>query len=276
MRRKPLYCSAIVCLLVLVTRTVYAVEPVETASIPGPSDRWAVVGVITGSGNDGIAVLKNITSGRTFTIEVGEALPTDYGLTLYSIQNRKVLLSDGNTLYPLNPAESVSEDVELPSRTARFLDNYYRGLNDVPIDIFVDGDAEPVELRHENSIGSIPLTTFGRLKSDMSRSRFDLYRSERRYDGPEESEIIINYDNFEDDSTGEASASVSSSFEPIPKEDGFDGTDSDADVESARRESDGDRNHRYGGNMSNFGRPSNPVQMRNSQDFTPPFEPESE
>jgi hypothetical protein len=177
------------------------------------SERWAIVGVIADNDQHGIAVLKNMVSGRTFTVEVGEQLPTDFGLVLHSVQDRKVLLSDGEVLHPLTFAEASGDEVELPSRTARFLDNYYRGLNEMPMEIFSESEGEGGEQRPDGAGLSVPLSTFGRLKGDAPRSRFELYRAEQRYDGEDDAGFIVNYDNFEDDPNAEGGAQMGGGFD---------------------------------------------------------------
>lgn len=216
-----------------------AVEPVNSTSL-GVSERWAVVGVIADSVDHGVAVLKNTVSGRTFTVEVGEALPTDYSLTLHSVQNRTVMISDGQKLHPLTFAEASSEEVELPSRTARFLDNYYRGLNEMPMEIFSDADADPAENRFDGSVGGIPLTTFGRIKGDLPRSRLELYRAERPYDAQNDSEFIVNYDNFEDGLGAEAGGQMGGGMDLSTAEDpsGNDADSMDYDASSGDIRSD--------------------------------------
>lgn len=194
------------------------------------SERWAIVGVIADNGQHGIAVLKNMVSGRTFTVEVGEQLPTDFGLVLHSVQDRKVLVRDGEVLHPLAFAEASGDEVELPSRTARFLDNYYRGLNEMPMEIFSESDGEAVEQRPEGSGLSVPLSTFGRLKGDAPRSRFELYRAEQRYDVEDDAGFIVNYDNFEDDPNAETGAQMGGGFDLSTAE--ASGEDDDASDEA--------------------------------------------
>jgi hypothetical protein len=159
-------------------------------------DRWAVVGVI--AGNDaagkaiGIAVLKNTATQRTYTVSLGEGVPTEYGFVLSAVHDRQVEISDGRQKIMLGFAEgSGKEEEDDNDRTARFLDNYYRSLgSNSHLEVLAgedDGSGRADESGEtEGSVDGdaagevLPLKRFGNLK-DEGDSRFELYRPDRTY-----------------------------------------------------------------------------------------------
>lgn len=197
----------------LVAPCAQAVET-EAVKIAG---QWVVVGVISGTDKDGkdigVAVLKNVASKRTFTLSIGDTLPNEFGYSLKSIESRKVVITDRKkdvVLSFADAAPATAEDGDSPTRTARFIDNYYRGLSDAPIEIFKNERAE-ADAEVESQGLRLPLRRFGTMKEDAARSRFDLYRTDSAYedgaadaaenaDGDESrSSFVVNYDNFQDD-----------------------------------------------------------------------------
>jgi hypothetical protein len=182
--------------------------------------RWSVVGIIAGGEEAGkpvgIAVLKNNATKHTYTLSIGDAVPNEFGYTLQSVKGRAVVITDGKQKVSLSFAEGSSEDDSSPqSRTARFIDNYYRGFGEAPpVDIFSssgsggtaseDGSSQPLRL---------PLNRFGTLREDAARSRFESYHDNRGYrdDEPETatdpSEYVVNYD---------------SNYDEVPPESGYD------------------------------------------------------
>ncbi len=205
--------SLILGFAALAAPCVQAVEA-EAVKIAG---QWLVVGVISGTDKDGkdigVAVLKNVATKRTFTLSIGDTLPNEFGFTLKAIEARKVVITDRKKDVILSFAEgspASGEDEGAPSRTARFIDNYYRGLSDAPIEVFKNERAE-ADAEGEGQGLRLPLRRFGTMKEDAARSRFDLYRTDSAYedgaadaaenDGGDEgrSSFVVNYDNFQDD-----------------------------------------------------------------------------
>lgn len=193
------------------------------------AETWAVVGVISGTdpqGADiGVAVLRNNDTKRTYTLSIGDALPNEFGFVLSSVENRTVVIANGDRQVQLGFAESAvpatanAEDESRESRTARFIDNYYRGLNDSPIEIFRGDHAEDEVVTGDPDRRDplkLPMRRFGTFKEDAARSRFDLYRNDGGYaagDGESEGEggFVVNYgDGFqEEDQTVEVPTEVS-------------------------------------------------------------------
>lgn len=169
-------------------------------------DRWSVIGVISESETHGIAVLRNNQSHRTFTLSLGDAVPNEFGFALVSVANRKVVIGNGKEKVTLAFAESdIAGDDAQPSRTAQFIDNYYRGLHESPIEI-LNRNAEEVPAERPTEGAVLPLKRFGSLR-DEAQSRFELYRSDRVYGGEAdageaESGFTVNYDNFDDQTDG--------------------------------------------------------------------------
>lgn len=171
-------------------------------------ERWSIVGVISDDAQSGIAVLKNSENGRTFTVEVGESLPTDYGVVLHSVRDRKVVVKDGQGYHQLSfalPDNNIGED-QSALRPARFLDNYYRGFNETPLEIFGDGEHDGRDAKADPTGFSVPISNFGRLRPDFAPSRFELYRTENRYDLDDDADFVVSYDNFEEDLPTESGA----------------------------------------------------------------------
>jgi hypothetical protein len=152
------------------------------------STRWQVVGIISGSEEHGkpfgIAVLKNVTSKRTYTVTVGESLPTDGEFTLEAIRNRKVSVSNGKQSFPLEFATSEVKEVESNSespRNARFIDSYYRGMENPEAESYGDSanDGSGIELDIRNyPHGSQRFSTFG---ANNFGTRFELYQPDTKY-----------------------------------------------------------------------------------------------
>ncbi len=174
-------------------------------------DKWSVVGVISEDDQKGIVVLRNNVTKKTFTLAIGDQVPTEFGYSVLSAKNRAVTLTDGKQQVVLAFAEASSgyaEEEPGLSPTNRFLDNYYRGLSENPVEILGPA-AENEPDRIEGSTGMMPLKRFGSLRED-GRSRFDLYRADRMYrmnpngeeqgqeEGEEDEAFVVNYDNFDD------------------------------------------------------------------------------
>lgn len=164
------------------------------------TERWSIVGVISDDEQQGIAVLKNSENGRTFTVEVGESLPTDFSVVLHSVRDRKVVVKDEEGYHQLTFALPEANDEEPKAHASRFLDNYYRGFNEIPLEMFGDSETELRDVKGDTTGIGIPISNFGRLRPDFAPSRFDLYRTEHRYNAEDEADFIVNYDNFEEDS----------------------------------------------------------------------------
>ncbi len=182
-------------------------------------DKWSVVGVISEDEQKGIVVLRNNVTKRTFTLAIGDTVPTEFGYTVAAAKNRSVTLTDGKHVVTLAFAESsttaAEEDPGL-SPTNRFLDNYYRGLSESPVEILGPASENEPD-RIEGQTGMMPLKRFGTLREE-GRSRFDLYRADRMYrmnqagEEPvsadvedDESGFVVNYDNFDDQQVEEPS-----------------------------------------------------------------------
>lgn len=179
----------------------FGVEPGSIGSGPKIDTQWSVVGVI-----GTVAVVKNNATKATYSLQIGDALPTQFGFTLKAVQGRKVVVTDGAQDVTLSFAEASAPAAEEDHAglTARFIDNYYRGLAETagfPEDAPREGDA---------GLG-LPLRRFGPFKENDGRSRFELYRTDRPYrqdaDGEgaaqvegenEDGRFVVNYDNFED------------------------------------------------------------------------------
>lgn len=179
-------------------------------------DKWSVVGVISEDDQKGIVVLKNNVTKKTFTLAIGDQVPTEFGYVVLSAKNRAVTLTDGEHQVVLAFAEASSgygDEEGGPSPTNRFLDNYYRGLSENPVEILGPASEDDPD-RTSGSSGMLPLKRFGSLRED-GRSRFDLYRADRMYrmnpadgeqsegDAEEDEGFVVNYDNF-DDQEGDA------------------------------------------------------------------------
>lgn len=177
-----------------------AVEPAPIKIV----DRWSVVGVISGgsgaAGEVGIAVLRNNANKRTYTLTIGDSLPSEFGFTLHSVRGRNVIVAEGDKTYTLSFADAPVEETEQVSRTARFIDDYYRSMGEGSRNPSAEEEGEP-GLRAEAETAYVPAGRSG-------RSRFELYREDRRYrplaetaevgEG-EEDGFVVNYDNFEDE-----------------------------------------------------------------------------
>ncbi len=103
------------------------------------SDKWSVVGVITSSNpkND-VAVLKNNETTKTYTVTIGDTLPNDYSYVLKRIERRSVTVSDGEKQFVLSFVDVpvAAEEADEFQDSVRFIDNYYRGLAESPIELF--------------------------------------------------------------------------------------------------------------------------------------------
>lgn len=136
------------------------------------SDKWSVVGVITSSNpSKDVAVLKNNETTKTYTLTLGENLPSDYEYVLKEIKRRSVIITDGDKNFTLSFVDvPVSEEADDFQNSVRFIDNYYRGLADSPIELFNKD-------RVNDSAGTaavVPIKNFGTLSEGPS-SRFDAY-----------------------------------------------------------------------------------------------------
>lgn len=102
-------------------------------------EKWSVVGVITSSKpeND-VAVLRNNETAKTYTVTLGDSLPSEYSFVLTEIKRRNVTISNGETKVILGFVDHPVDDEEDDDfrNSVRFIDNYYRGLADSPIELF--------------------------------------------------------------------------------------------------------------------------------------------
>jgi hypothetical protein len=137
------------------------------------SEKWSVVGVITSSNpkND-VAVLKNNETSKTYTVTIGDTLPNDYSYVLKRIERRSVTVSDGANQFVLSFVDEpvvATEEADEFQDSVRFIDNYYRGLAESPIELFNKG-------RVSNTAGTAAVVpkNFGTL-SESAKSRFENY-----------------------------------------------------------------------------------------------------
>jgi hypothetical protein len=190
---KLIYCL-IASIFGLATGTLRAVD-VQALKI---SDKWSVVGVITSSNpkND-VAVLKNNETSKTYTVTIGDTLPNDYSYVLKRIERRSVTVSDGANQHVLSFVDepvAAAEEAEEFQDSVRFIDNYYRGLAESPIELFNKG-------RVGNTTGTAAVVpkNFGTL-SESAKSRFEDYnrqleeldRSEEAIEQGEANELDLN------------------------------------------------------------------------------------
>jgi len=169
--------------------TLFAVD-VQPIKI---SDKWSVVGVITSSNpkND-VAVLKNNETSKTYTVTIGDTLPSDYRYVLKRIERRSVTVSDGDKLFTLSFVDTpvAAEEADEFQDSVRFIDNYYRGMAESPIELFNNrrtGDT--------SGTAAVVPKSFGTL-SESARSRFENYKRQL--------EDISEYDESSEFATGSA------------------------------------------------------------------------
>lgn len=193
------------------------------------NDRWSVVGVIAGGNAEGkeiaIAVLKNNETRRTYTVSLGETLPSDYQFTLQAVVGKQVSVSDGEKVYVLSYAEADMDERDAASvdnaRSSRFLDSYYRSFDGQPIEVQATDTAERPGY-------DVPLQRFSTLREQSARSRFELFRADRLdaaddQNGDAEAidgSVVVNYDNFVDEANTDptlgawSDQDIGSGFEP--------------------------------------------------------------
>ncbi len=203
------------------------------------AEKWSVVGVIaeddgTGVKGKGIAVIRNNLSKRTFTLAIGDSVPSEFGYVLKAVKSKSVVIANDKQAVTLAYADGTTGPAEEEgglTPTSRFLDNYYRGLSESPIEILGPGSEGEPEKADGPQTTILPLKRFGTLKSD-GRSRFDLYRADRTYrmnaeveddtstlDGGDNG-FVVNYDNFDDVTSGEEATTFGPPDEvpPLPIE----------------------------------------------------------
>ena len=137
------------------------------------SDKWSVVGVITSSNpkND-VAVLKNNETSKTYTVIIGDTLPNDYSYVLKRIERRSVTVSDGEKQFVLSFVDepvAVAEEADEFQDSVRFIDNYYRGLAESPIELF-----NKDRVGKTTGTAAVVPKNFGTL-SESAKSRFENY-----------------------------------------------------------------------------------------------------
>jgi hypothetical protein len=160
------------------------------------SERGSVVGVIAGgdaASATGIAVLRHNPSKRTYTLSIGDAVPTEFGYVLKSVKDRTVVVARGDELETLSFAEPSVEETESVSQTARFIDTYYKSLNADGRSGGTGGEPEPT---------FVPLSRFGR-GADSARSRFELYRQDTERRAGEDAEEFGFETLYDRDDEGE-------------------------------------------------------------------------
>lgn len=158
------------------------------------TDKWSVVGVITSSNpkND-VAVLKNNETTKTYTLTLGDNLPSDYDFVLKEIKRRNVIVSDGSKNFTLSFVDvPVIEEADDFQNSVRFIDNYYRGLADSPIEMFNKD-------RTSDTAGTaavVPVRNFGTL-SEAPVSRFDTYEQGYETEQPTYEDNEEEFQNFQ-------------------------------------------------------------------------------
>jgi hypothetical protein len=164
---KYIFCFA-TAIFGFMTSALHAVE-IKPVTI---SDKWAVVGVITSSNpkND-VAVLKNNETSKTYTVTIGDTLPSDYSYVLKRIERRSVTVSDGEKLFVLSFVDEpvAAEEADEFQDSVRFIDNYYRGLAESPIELFNKG-----RVNDTTGTAAVVQKNFGTL-SESAKSRFENY-----------------------------------------------------------------------------------------------------
>jgi hypothetical protein len=97
------------------------------------TDRLHVVGVIAEAEADkgqGIAVLKDRSSGRSFAISTGESLPGEGNFKVKAVRRKTVLVSDGQSELVLSwaPPEPPAKNEEEDSLGAEYWERIYREI----------------------------------------------------------------------------------------------------------------------------------------------------
>ena len=77
-------------------------------------ERWSVVGVIAGDPlpnqvPTGIAVLRNNVTQRSYTLTIGDSIPSEFGFTLKNVHARSVVIAKGDESVTLGFAEPAAE-----------------------------------------------------------------------------------------------------------------------------------------------------------------------
>ncbi len=177
------------------TTTLHAVD-VKPLTI---SDKWSVVGVITSSNpkND-VAVLKNNETTKTYTVTIGDTVPNDYSYVLKRIERRSVTVSDGEKQFVLSFVDEpvAAEEVDEFQDSVRFIDNYYRGLAESPIELFNKD-------RVGNTTGTAAVVpkNFGTL-NESAKTRFENYNRQlddiKQFEESDEEPAIADDGNYAD------------------------------------------------------------------------------
>jgi hypothetical protein len=121
-------------------------------------ERWSVVGVIAGDplpyqAPTGIAVLRNNVTQRSYTLTIGDPIPSEFGFTLKNVLSRSVVIAKGDESVTLGfaepaaetpsddagssfgsygPVDRHSERQDQPSaRVSRFLETYNQSFDNV-------------------------------------------------------------------------------------------------------------------------------------------------
>lgn len=177
--------------LLMVASAVSAVD-VKPLSI---QDKWSVVGVITSSKpeND-VAVLRNNQTLKTYTITLGDSLPSEYSFVLTEIKRRNVVVSNGQSQIVLGFVDHPVEEEEKDDfeNSVRFIDNYYRGLAESPIDLLnkprrTETTGTAAVVNPADAVPVMPIRSFSSL-SRSAESRFQDIESQGEYvnDVPED------------------------------------------------------------------------------------------
>jgi hypothetical protein len=190
------------------------------------SERWSVVGVVGGEGEShrAVAVLRQNSTQKTFTLALGDSLPFEGGFVVAAVRGRGVVVTRGDESVTLAFAESPADDgSEAPSRTARFIDNYYRGLGDSPIELTDRGFSTSGEDPRTDSTFLRRFPPIPPLPEDgRGEYRYDLYRSDRPYGGDRDGDqggFTVTYDNFDDETAegnGPSTLAQPATLPPLP------------------------------------------------------------
>jgi hypothetical protein len=95
------------------------------------------------------------------------------------VKGKAVVVASTSENVTLGFAESsIPEETESDPRTARFVENYYRGFGESPMDVFSANDESDADRSGENL--RFPMQRYNQLRDDGAPMRYEIYRDGSR------------------------------------------------------------------------------------------------
>jgi len=150
--------------------------------------RWSVVGAINTGYKDGaqqgVVVLKDLNSDKTYSLKIGSPLPFDRQFVIKSAKTNNVKVSNGkNTLtlkYQGTGYEDLPEFIEEDAAT-EFAETYFKNFESINSNQLSINKYQKAQKERAPQNIPMPLSDFDNISDDEIRERIEKFRDRKNY-----------------------------------------------------------------------------------------------